>query len=313
MQTSPSAHYRLEFDPQLMEEAVMLSMPGHPQEADFRQARDAIYLLKDPEEKDAQFNQLHRYWFTRLDLGQQVLKALQEQPALMQGTRGCYVPFVPLRKAEGADLHGAFPSTIVLKLRPTSLLADSSLPGFLRHEFMHLADILDPCFAYETDFPTSEIGPTHDNLIHERYRVLWDAWIDGRLLGRGWTTEEVVHNRLLEFQATFPMLGKRSEAVFSAWSKSPLHTHNDLLSFARDPESADPDRPAEQSRTGRCPLCRFPSFELRYGPDLPPEAVREIEADFPDWKPAQGACPQCNDLYQARQMSREAVAQLPSA
>ncbi len=309
----PSTDYRLDFDPLLMEEAVMLSMPGHSQEAEFRQARDAIYSLEDPEKKDAQFNQHHRLWFMRLDLGQQVLKALQEQPALMQNTRGCHVAYVPLKKAEGADLHGSFPTTVVLKLRPTCLLIDFSLSGFLRHEFMHLTDILDPCFAYESELPQSEIGPTHDNLLHERYRVLWDAWIDGRLLDRGWTTEKVVHDRLLEFQTSFPMLGDRCEAIFSTWSQSPLHTHNDILSFALEPESATPDRPAEPSRIGRCPLCRFPSFDLHYGQDLPAKAVSSIKEDFPDWIPEQGACPQCNDLYQARQMSREAVNQLPTA
>lgn len=310
---NPADDYRLEFDPQLMEETVMLNTSGHPREAEFRQARDAIYPLKDPEEKDAQFNQLHRQWFMRLDLGRRVMIALREQPALMQNTRGCYLAYVPLKKAEGADLHGSFPTTIVLKLRPESLLADSFLSGFLRHEFMHLADIVDPCFAYEPELPESEIGPTHDNLIRERYRVLWDAWIDGRLFLRGWTTEEVRQQRRLEFQATFPMLEKHCQDIFSAWSQSPVHTHHDLVTFALDPESAAPGRSVERPRAGRCPLCLFPSFDLQYDSDLPAEAVREIEADFPDWKPEQGACPQCNDLYQARQMSREAAAQLPTA
>ncbi|MDA2933026.1 hypothetical protein MYX82_01645, partial [Acidobacteria bacterium AH-259-D05] len=301
MSTAASfANFRLEFDPRLMEEAVMLRSAGHPQEAEFRRSRNPIYGMRDAEERDAQFQQFHQRWFVRLDLGGNVMTALREQPLLMRNTRGCHVTYVPLQKAEGADLHGSSPRTIVLKLRPASLLEDSFLLGFLRHEFMHLADLLDPSFAYEANLPKSDTGPAHDNLIQERYRVLWDAWIDGRLLGRGWARKEVGQERLAEFKAAFPMLGESSEKIFSTWFEAPFHSHNDLLTFALNPEPAGLEQTPEWSKTGRCPLCLFPSFDLQDGRDLPSQTLQEIRGDFLHWRPHEGLCRQCKDLYESR-------------
>jgi hypothetical protein len=55
----------------------------------------------------------------------------------------------------------------------------------LRHELMHVADMLDPAFGYERSLPTSDDGPSADNIVRDRYRVLWDVTIDGRLARAG--------------------------------------------------------------------------------------------------------------------------------
>ncbi|MFQ5929707.1 MAG: hypothetical protein ACE5MK_08400 [Acidobacteriota bacterium] len=308
---SSTALFRLEFDNRLMEEAVMLRMAGHAQEGEFRRLRDRIYDLPNEEEREKQFNQLHQQWFLRLDLGHSVGRALGEQPLLMRNTRGCRVVRVIFPKEEGADLYGSPPMTIGLTLRASSLLNDSALLAFLRHEFMHLADMLDPCFAYEPELPRSEAGPTHDNLLRERYRVLWNTWIDGRLLRQKWAGEQVRQKRLAEFRATFPMLGGGSETKFSEWFDSPFHTHKDLVAFALHPETAGPHYPSEQSGAGRCGLCQFPSFDLQDGRDLPAPTVEEVLVDFPNWRPNQGLCRQCADLYQSRHFSQSAEATLP--
>jgi hypothetical protein len=307
----PAPPYRLEFDPRLMEDAVLLRVSGHAQEAEFHQERERIYDIADEEKRDKRFHQLHQQWFIRLDLAHTVESALGDYPLLGRDTRGCRVMFAMFSKEEGADLYGASPATIIIKLRPSSLLDASTLLTFLRHEFMHLHDILDPCFAYQLELPQSEVGPTYDNLIRERYRVLWDTWIDGRLLARGWAPARVKQKRRAEFEATFSMLGQSLETKFSQWFDWPVHKHEDLLDFALHPESEHLQDSPQQIRTGRCPLCRFPSFDLQNGWDLSQETVQEIIADFPDWTSDQGLCRQCSDLYQARELSRSAEAALP--
>ncbi len=307
----PAPPYRLEFDPRLMEDAVRSHISGHAQETEFHRERERIYEIRDEEKQGKRFSELHQQWFIRLDLAHAVEKALGDYPLLQRDTKGCRVMFAMFSKQEGADLYGDSPATIVIKLRPSSLLNASTLLAYLRHEFMHLHDILDPCFAYQLELPQSEVGPTYDNLIRERYRVLWDTWIDGRLFRQDRSSEDVKHRRQAEFKTTFPMLGEGWEAKFWQWFDRPVHRHEDLLAFALHPESEHLQNNPQQTQTGRCPLCRFPSFDLQNGRDVPPPTVQEIVADFPDWTSDQGLCRQCSDLYQAREMSRAAEAALP--
>ena len=302
----------LEFDPRLMESAVMLRIVGHPLEAEFHQERDRAYEVTEEEERDQKFNQLHRQWFLRLDLGRSVGGALDDYSVLMRDTSSCRVMLAVFAKEEGADLYGAFPRTIVLKLRPASLLEESTLLTFLRHEFMHLTDMLDPCFAYQPELPKSEAGPTYDNLLRERYRVLWDTWIDGRLHSQGRAPAGVKQERRAEFKSTFPMLGESWEGKFSQWFDWPVHRHQDLVAFALHPESGEAQPASQQVQTGRCPLCRFPSFDFAEGRNLSSQTVEEIVLDFPDWSVDQGLCRQCSDLYETRPMSRLAEAKLPT-
>jgi len=307
----PAPPYRLEFDPRLMEDAVQLHICGHAREAEFHQERERIYEIRDEEKRDKRFSELYQQWFVRLDLAHAVERALDDYPLLKRDTRSCRVMFAISSKQEGADLYGASPATIVIKLRPCHLLDTSSLLAFLRHEFMHLHDILDPCFAYQLELPQSEVGPTYDNLIRERYRVLWDTWIDGRLFRQGRASADVKQRRQAEFKATFSMLGEDWEARFSQWFDRPIHRHEDLLAFALHPVSEHPQESPQQIKTGRCPLCRFPSFDLQDGRGLDSQTAQEIVADFPDWTSDQGLCRQCSDLYQARELSRSAEAALP--
>lgn len=307
------AHFHLEFHPGLVEEAVLLHMEGHSEAGEFRQARDGVYDLADEEERERRFRKLHQQWFLHLGMDQPVAGALGEQPKLLQGTRGCYVSLVFSSKQEGADLHGSSPKTVVLKLRAARLLDGPALRTFLRHEFMHLADMLDPCFGYKPELPRSEVGPAYDNLIRGRYRVLWDTWIEGRLLRRGWAAQGVREQRLAEFRAVFSMLGESCEANFSQWFHGPFRTHQELLRFALDPQGTSGDQELKNPGSARCPLCQFPSFDLEEGKDLPAAVLKEILVDVPTWKPGQGLCRQCRDLYLGRPLSRSAEATLPNA
>ena len=310
-----------EYDSRLVEEAVLLHAAAHPEEYQFRRVRNRIYEPAENEEREKHFREFHAGWFQRFNLGGPITAALEEQPFLIRDTRCCCVVFASSAQDEGADLHEARDSCpadhqatrmILLKLKPNTLLDPSSLQTFLRHEFMHIADILDPQFGYTPVLPKSEFGPAHEGLVRERYRILWDARIDGRLFRRGWAPAGIREKRLAEFAATFSIRDREAEEKFRPFFDSDSQTHSELMAFAVNPGTKIDRSLGGKSQARPCPLCRFPSFSIIEGAvGLSTEARDEITVDFPEWLPEQGLCCQCADLYRARHMSRSAEATLP--
>ncbi|MBI4455292.1 MAG: hypothetical protein HY644_05265 [Acidobacteria bacterium] len=313
--------FRIEYDAVLVEEAVLLCIADHADEARFRAARNRIYDLPDGEERERRFREFHATWFSLLGLGYPVVAALEEQTLLAGQIRLCCI--VPARSAqeESADLYVPGNTSlegreadrvIVIKLRPQTLLNACSLQALLRHELMHIADMLDPQFGYQAMLPKSEAGSAYDNLIRERYRVLWDMWIDGRLSRHDWVEGGIREKRLEEFMETFSLCGEEAEEKFRQVFDSSSQTHEALVARALNSDVKGTPSGSGKARTSPCPLCRFPSVRLLYDSDeLPESALEEIAADFPNWRPEHGLCCQCADLYRARELSRAAEAALP--
>jgi hypothetical protein len=168
---------------------------------------------------------------------------------------------------------------------------------------VHVADMLDPAFGYERALPASGDGPSADNILRDRYRVLWDVTIDGRLARGERGSDRGRSQRWEEFAATFPMLGETCRGEFERWFRESNPTHAGLVAFATAPGG-----PASGPRPGRCPLCRFPVASLDPRTErLPDRVVAGIRANHPQWRTAHGLCPQCLDLYEARYAHAETV------
>ncbi len=186
------------------------------------------------------------------------------------------------------------------------------LRTFLRHELFHISDMLDPAFAYEPTLPKAEGGPTYDTLIINRYRVLWDVTIAGRMLRRGWCAATVREQQLNDFRIAFPMLDKECEDHFKRFFDAVEPCHKELAAFAFEPRAAT-DNHSNQAVAGtHCPLCRFPTHAFVSEPaNLGADVLAAIKEDFPDWTAAKGVCVQCADLYHGHQMSMDALRLLP--
>ncbi|HEY2918592.1 MAG TPA: hypothetical protein VGK77_06295, partial [Candidatus Binatia bacterium] len=183
---------------------------------------------------------------------------------------------------------------------------------FLRHEFFHIADMLDAAFAYEPTLPKAEGGPTYDTLITNRYRVLWDVTINGRMARRGWCDATVRAQQLEEFLRAFPMLDESSEEHFNRFFDAAQPRHCELAAFAFDPRAAAGQLMNKAAPGTHCPLCRFPTHTFEPEPArLRAEVLDAIKEDFPNWTPSHGLCIQCADLYRARQLSMAAAKLLP--
>jgi hypothetical protein len=308
--------FRVDYDPQFVEACVLLRIGQDGEQRRLRRARDHIYEIRDEDERERQFQKFHGECFQLFQMGQPILKAIREQPSLIEQTARCCVVSAMSAADEGADLHelwdGAPAGTlsgkvIVIQLRPDRLF-DSRLQGWLRHELMHVVDMLDPAFKYDRAAFSHNDGTPLVNLQRDRYRTLWNTWIDGRLVRRGWLPDHMRAKRWEEFARSFP--GDNCERRFSELFNADRKTHGELIAIAvGQPNLSDENGP----RSRLCPICLCPSFAMIPGVEVLPEARHEIAKDFPDWSTEQRICRQCADLFSARGLSRAAEATLPKA
>ena len=311
---------KLFYGPRLIEESVFLAQHDSQVSAQLQERRNRIYEISDAGERDRLFSELNRSCFDRLGLGKVIDQSLQEQPLIGAHVERGFVVGAIQAKEEGAELfvapdevenrHGRH--TLRLLIRPESLLNEEALRPFLRHELFHISDMLDPTFAYEPTLPKAEGGPTYDTLITNRYRVLWDVAIAGRMVRRGWCAATVRDQELHDFRHAFPMLDGESDEFFKRFFDAAEPRHKELAAFAFDPRAAT-DSVSNQAVAGtHCSLCRFPTHAFQFAPaHLGAEVLAAIKEDFPDWTPIKGLCVQCADLYRGRQMSMDALRCLP--
>lgn len=242
-----SPDYRVTYDAVLVEEAVLLA-ERHLRAADvatFRAERDLVYGVHDPDEREARFEALHGRWFIQLGLDRPLHEVLGEFPELLHRTLGCRVLPAVCPRDEMADVcvevgapATASRPTIVARLRPQLLLDREAVRGLLRRELLHVADMLDPAFGYRRELPSVDQDPAVVNLLRERYRVLWDTTIDGRLLRGGRLGARARAARLSEFVRAFPMLSEGAETAFAPWFDGPRPTHAAMVAFIQEPTSA---------------------------------------------------------------------------
>ena len=310
----------IHYDPKLVEEAVFRSHCERALGVEFDDERQRIYEIADAEKRDRLFQHFNARWFDRLALGAQITDAVQEQAIILATVESCYIVCAVHAKQEGAELYVAHDDrggansrrTLRITLRPQSLAKAETLRPFLRNELYHIADMLDADFGYEPALPKSPDGPTYDNFITDRYRVLWNVTICGRMARRGWLPASGREQIFKEFSAAFPMFHEVGARFFNRFYDSDQPRHAELAQFAVDPVRASNDPSLQAARPSHCPLCKFPTQSFAPAPqNLPSELRAEIASDFPDWSPALGLCIQCADLYRSRQMSMAALKTLP--
>jgi hypothetical protein len=308
----------VELDPTLVEEAVHLALRARPR-AGYWRAREMAYALGREEEREAAFRRISLGEFEALDLGEPLRRALEEEPLLREEVARCRVFRAASRKEEVAELFVRLDSTpgsrasrtLLLRLRPASFSEPQELLALLRHEISHVRDMVDPAFGYDPSLPAIEGGPMRIKLALQRYRVLWDTVIDGRLWRRGRASPRAREVRQAEFGEAFGMLGEDAGGEFERWFGAAAPTHRVVLEYALAPS---PPRPGAIPAAAICPLCRCPAWGAAGWADpLPPPLLEEVRKDFPSWRDEEGLCRQCADLYRGRSLSRAAFALLPGS
>lgn len=245
----------LRFDPAFVEEAVFLEfsrlLVSEAVEiaAVFHREREAVYGLADAGQRDAAFQQLALRYFQSLGLAELFTARLEEFPRLSDRIELAVVRRVWSRKDEQVELYVGRPpearlpveasTTLFIGLQVSRCLDRGKLVAFLRHELMHVADMLDQAFAYDPHVGLGGEYLPENELIRERFRVLWDLWVHGRMKRLGWQTVTADAVRRQEFERMFEFLDPaRSQALFRVMSGRDGWTQEELLALARQPQVA---------------------------------------------------------------------------
>ncbi len=275
----------IELDPRLLEAVVFLEMRRREQRGeqalfrDYRGRVDAIYdLSADDEGRDIAFRDVHAGFFERLGFDQAIRGYLEEFPLLRRELDRITFLKAPSRREEGADLFvrldegggGLHHRTAVLHLRAETFLDTDKLPILLRRELYHVSDMVEPAFGYEPDLGDIGESIAQENLIRDRYRVLWNLYIDARLARAGRAPAVILRQPQSVLERAFDSLGARNtKAIFETVSNATSLTHSDLLALAKpcSPEFVASDA----SRMGASPEALHPKDLRPVGFDLGPD------------------------------------------
>jgi hypothetical protein len=289
-----------------MQEAVLVTIETRPLEARqrFREKRNRVYEIDDSDDRQLRFEQLHGQWFVDLGLAQPLQQALREQATVADGVSRVLVVPVTGRKEEFADLAqppgSQEPPRLLIRLQASTLVDRVLLLSWLRRELLHVADLLDPEFGFTGTFAIEGRERALEKLHQQRYRVLWETSVGGRLVALGWSGSDTKETAQKRFRRVFGSPGASCDAQFDRFFHGPRPTHSELVDFAIDP-AVETDR----RRVDGCPVCRMPTVQLYPTPEqLSTEIVRRIRGDIPQWSPRDGLCFQCADLYAALMPAR---------
>src|SRR3989338_7975483 len=287
---------QINFDLTFIEEAVFLLMRTKQEDKlfrDFCNEKEEIYQ-KDVsgDERDRAFKLFYDRYFCSLGLEDFFKNICKDFPLLSQPEIRVVVKRVWNRKHEEAELYvQPHQKTVYLGILVHRVLDLTFLESFLRHELVRISDMLSFDFQYSPHPGLGGKNEIENNLIRERFRLLWDFYIDARLRGKGFKTLKSYADQREEFDRKFFFLTpSEREPVLGQIQNCESLMQMDLLNWAGDPRSLK-----VLGEGGlRCPLCDFTSFDPveHWGADRF-AVVNEIRKDYPLWDPKQGVCPQC--------------------
>ena len=309
--TNAEIKFLLEYSPTLIEEAVMRFINGQNEETVFREERNALYKIEDTEQRDSAFQNFHLSWFAKLELDTPLVKSLCSYPHIASKVDRVAIVQAPSKNKEGAELFrkndkqysdDEKTTSILISLASEQFCQPDRLLDFLRHELQHIEDILNPDFGYKLNSSNPKKSALIDSLFLQRYSVLWDLTVDGRLLNNEFKTSLSKEAHFEKFRQTFQLPQRESSKLFDYFFDNPNPTHEELEDFAVDPLGWLEDRNnAKDVRKGNCSLCTFSSTDLSIIPEqFPKEIINVIQNENPNWKLSDPICGQCIDIYESR-------------
>lgn len=291
-------------DPSLREGIVWrtlnrLAGAGRPEPLERHHERaGALYDIDDPGAREVAFARLAETEFVALDLLAPVEEALAERPVLATRFGTVLVGEAQGRAQEGVTCDGER-NLLGFRVLPSRFDDGAALHGWCRHALGHAEDTLDPAFDFVPGWDTVPGAGGVAGRLH----ALWDVSVDGRAESAGYPVPGADPRRHEAAIAAMlpPAHAPAATAVVERLWSGPRPTFHRLFDWAEHVELLA-DAVGYRIETeaglplpaGRCPLCTFPSEDLRV-PGGEPAA--RVAAEYPDWRPAQGLCGRCTDRY----------------
>jgi hypothetical protein len=266
--------------------------------------------MADAHERDAEFQRVHAAWFVRLELDRPVADLVSEHELIPQLVARCVVRRSVGQRKQSVELfvqHGAAGDasvrTLVIAICSETLIVPGRCSAFLRRELLKIADMLDESFGYSPALPA--LSPSEQNLIRDRYRVLWDIYVERRLADAGHSPNPLQEKVRSAFVRAFTFRGSApaTDCFDQVWEVAAA-THGQLLSWSINPESLPGwtagDDPSALQAGRKCPLCGFPTYDwFTFGRAGGVSLAGIIRDSHPNWTTAVGACRQCVETYEA--------------
>lgn len=232
----------IEYELSLIETAVFLAVRNDQELGRaYHRAIDPLYEIEDPEQRRREFEPAFRSFFTSLGLDRVVGGLITERPLVEQRVERCVVREAARKKSESAELfipesHDQTSKRImVIEVCPQSLIDSDRFVFRMRRELLHVADMLDERFGYQRDTFSGQLS--FQNLQRDRYRVLWDTFVAGRLQAEGFGTDAEVTRLEEAFARVFYGMNQGAiRTAFRAVLRADSLTHRDMMDWAAEPD-----------------------------------------------------------------------------
>lgn len=304
----------IEVEPGLCEEVVLghvLAEERVGRATAWRRESEELYGLPAGMKRDQGFRALALNSFAALDCGGRLHALVAEFEPRFPGVTRAVFQRANRPSQEGAELHVSGAASVVrTEVSVTRMMAGTALDEFVRSEWTHVADMLDPSFAYvPDDLERAGETPFERRLIRERYRALWTASVTGRLSREGKTPEGAEARRRDEVHRAYAKLAEEArERCFLAMWSGPRPTHAELLALAQGPSAVferfgagtAASKGARRMPGDPCPLCRFPAWKWADATAMQAKTREALVKDFPTWQTEDSICDRCDEMYRAR-------------
>ena len=319
LQEEQTGTLEIMYDHQLVDDIVCKGLVRQEASGDstlyneYHEKRDAIYEM-ELEKRPKKFKELDNDFFNRLGYDVYVREIFDEYPDIEEVIEEVHVRRATTRQNEGSNVVDEG-RKVIIRLYPELFIEGKEIRRVLRHELMHVSDMMNSKFEYNVNEEFSP-SPMEERLMRDRYRLFWDISVDGRLVSKGLETTATREERKREFDSFFSKIPDETrELIFSKmWEAEEPMAHDRMVELSKDTNKvlalAAGSRSAEElieetKKLGplpgtTCTLCGFPSFDWVEEAAEDEDIVKILKEDFPDWEPQDGVCSRCAEYYKIK-------------
>jgi hypothetical protein len=270
----------------------------------YHQRADFVYEEYDVSERQQEFQKLDWSFFCQLRIPERIAAQVEKFPIIGAQVKRIAVCLAAQKRDQTADLFfNGDVKHVLVSICPETLANWDLGRKHVLHELMYVADMLDPSFAYEK----RKLGtcPSDEEIIRQRFALLWQIYIGGRLEQR----DETPVLSLAEYEREFNRLFRRipidqhGKLLEKLWSGNHV-TYKHLVGFARDLSELarwggvsmgmTSEHNSSLSRSSFCPICHCRMYRAaQFDEGSNSIVVDRIQREFPNWSPDQGICERC--------------------
>ncbi len=247
--------------------------------------------------RDSDFAAIATLGFEELGLAEPLRAAIEERPALAMNARVLLVGQARAGHDEGVTCEPGG-EHLGFRLEPRRFADAAALLSWARHALGHAEDTIDLAFRFVPGWDGDGRGAAIRTAAQGRLHRFWDVSVDGRIEACGARGEADRARHLARLRVDLAGASDLTvRTVFQRLWAGPRPDFPTLLGLAERPATMlDGLAAGDVGATwpDRCPLCRFPSDDVR---PPRPDVAEQVVADYSWWSPELGLCARCTDRY----------------